>query len=187
MVLIRIAALTVVLALSGCANLPGDPGAGERGIDGQACTGSVDTAVSGLLETANPLLLTKTRLQQGKGGVCAARVFAVVAPVTLFRVFDASNPHSKFGSWWSLRRPSGTKDDYRAANAICKEWSSLDRVVACEIRPGTQVVIGTTQSAQCSDGSTYPQTAVNQVFVPNDGRAGIVHVGACGEEEAIWP
>jgi hypothetical protein len=159
---------------------------GENGIDGEACTGSVAPTVPGLLETTNLSLLTRARSQKGKGGVCSAKVYAVVAPVVLYRVFDASKPYSKFGSWWSLKPPIGSRADYRTANAICKAWSALDRVISCEVRPGTQVVIGTTQSAQCSDGSIYPQTAVNQVFVPNDGQAGIVHVGACSEENS-WP
>ena len=186
MLKVQTAAVSIALVISGCAYLPRDSSAGENGIDGEACTGSVAITDPGLLETANPFLLTRAKLQKGKGGVCSAKVYAAVAPVVLYRVFDASKPHSKFGSWWSLKAPSGSKADYRAANAICKEWSALDRVISCEVRPGTQVVIGTTQSAECSDGSTYPQTAVNQVFVANDVKVGIVHVGACREEND-WP
>jgi hypothetical protein len=64
--------------------------------------------------------------------------------------------------------------------------AGLDRLVKCEIRPGTQIVIGTTQSATCQDGSTYPKTAENQVYVANNGKDGINHVGSCSEEGA-WP
>jgi hypothetical protein len=178
----------VVLALSasGCAYLPNNISRSEEGIDGVACMGNVVNAVPGLVEAGNSPLQAKAQLPTGKGGVCSAKVFSVTAPVVLYRVFDASNPRSKFGSWWSLKRPGGSRDDYRAANAICKQWSNLNRLISCEVRPGTQIVAGTTQSAECNDGSTYAKTAENQVFVANDGRAGILHVGACSEE-AVWP
>lgn len=186
MYMVKSAILTLALAISGCSSLLNEPGKTEVGIDGLSCTGYVVSAVPGLIEATNPALVEHARLPKDKGGVCSAKVFSVIAPVTLYRIFDASNPKSKFGGWWSLKPPSGTKEDYRSANAICREWSALDRVVSCEIRPGTQVVIGTTQSAQCEDGSKYPQTSVNQVFVPNDGRVGIIHIGACSDE-APWP
>lgn len=169
------------LLFSGCAILNTN-----KGIDGIACVGSVSTAINGLVVSNNPVLLKKAQMETDKGGVCSAKVFMVTAPVTLYRVFDASKPYTKNGSWWSLHPPADSKENYRAANAICSEWSPLDRVVSCEIRSGTQVVLGTTQSAQCADGKSYPKTAEIQVFVPNDGRAGIIHVGACGEEKA-WP
>ena len=107
-------------------------------------------------------------------------------PVTLYRVFDADKPYTEWGSWWSLQPPEGSKAQYRADNAICPEWSPLNKVVACQLRPGSQIVVGNTQSAQCADGSVFPKTAHTQIFVPNDGRAGIVHVGACSEA-SDWP
>ncbi len=182
----KTAVLVVSLVLGGCASVPGGGDAGERGIDGVACVGRVAEVIPGLAASGNPSLVEKTQLASGKGGVCAAKVFAVTAPVVLYRVFDSARPYTKYGGWWSMSRPGTSKTDYRAANAICPEWSNLDRVVACEVRPGTQIVLGTTQSAVCADGSTYAQTAQTQVFVANDGKAGIVHVGACGEE-AVWP
>lgn len=179
-------AIIFSMALSGCANLANNAASSEQGIDGVACVGSVATSVPGLSDSGNPTLLAKAQMQTGKGGVCSARVFSATAPVVLYRVFDASKPYTKFGGWWSLQRPGSSKPDYRAANAICPEWSNLDRLVSCEIRPGTQIVLGTTQSAECADGSTYAKTAESQVFVANDGRAGIIHMGACSEETS-WP
>ena len=186
MLKLRTTALVLSFAISGCANLANYSGSGLQGIDGEACAGSVATSVPGLVEAGNPTLLAKAQFQSGKGGVCLAKVFSATTPVVLYRVFDASNPYSRFGSWWSLKRPSGSRDDYRVAFAICREWSSLDRLISCEVRPGTQIVVGTTQSAECSDGSTYAKTAENQVFVANDGRAGILHVGACSDDVS-WP
>lgn len=180
-----IAALLPLLFV-GCSSLTMVPGSDERGVDGVMCAGVVTNSATGLFETANPALLSIAQRPSDKGGVCAARVFAATAPVVLYRVFDSSWPYTKFGSWWSLKRPGGSKAAYRAANAICPEWSNLDRMVSCEIRPGTQVVLGTTQSAQCADGTLYAKTEETQVFVPNDGSVGIIHMGNCSEE-ASWP
>lgn len=81
--------------------------------------------------------------------------------------------------------PSGSKEQYSAANAICPEWSHLDRLVKCEIRPGTEVVVGTTQSAKCENGLVISKTGENQVYVVNNSEVGISHIGAC-TEETIW-
>ncbi|MEO8275046.1 MAG: hypothetical protein ABI639_02445 [Thermoanaerobaculia bacterium] len=182
----RATSLLLALLLPACSGLAKRPVAADLGLDGLACVGKVAPAFTGLSLSSNLGLVQKTRLATDKGGVCAARVFAVTAPVVLYRVFDASKPYTEFGGWWALARPSGSRDEYRAANAICPEWSALDRLAACEIRPGTQVVLGTTQSAVCADGTSYPKSDSIQVYVPNDSRAGIVHVGNC-TEETIWP
>jgi hypothetical protein len=176
------------LLLAGCANgLPGGAAPPPAtGIDGQACVGRLADPGAGLIESSNPVLLERVRLASGQGGTCEARVYAVTQPVTLYRLFDAAKPHTRLGGWWALTPPSGTREAYRASYAICPEWSALDRVVACELRPGSQVVVGSTQSAVCADGSTLPRTAAPQVFVANDGRAGINHMGAC-RDEAPWP
>lgn len=178
--------LCVLLALAGCA-APGGPGpAPELGIDGEACEGRVPEAVPGLMPSDNPALLRQARLASDKGGTCAARVYAVQQPVVLYRVFDSTVPYSRFGGWWSTTQPAGTQDAYRHAFAICPAWSRLDRVVSCEVHPGTQVVVGTTQSVSCGDGQVFAKTAEIQVFVPNNGEKGIFHTGACSPP-AVWP
>jgi hypothetical protein len=179
-------ALLVLLAVSACSTTSGTKPSAQVGIDGGACVGTTVESVPGLTATTNAALQSQAQLATGKGGTCTAKTFSVTAPVVLYRVFDSSNAHSKFGSWWALTRPTGPKDAYRTAYGICPEWSNLDRMVSCEIRPGSEVVIGTTQSATCADGSVLPKTASNQVFVPNNGKAGITHVGAC-TDEVVWP
>lgn len=174
------------LLVTGCASLTTPSGPGERGPDGVLCVGRIVTPTGGLIESVNPALLAKARMPSGQGGVCSATVFAVTAPVVLYRVFDSRQPHTKFGGWWSLKRPGGSPAEYRAANAICPEWSQLDRLVSCELRPGSQVVLGTTQSAACADGTLYAKADATQVFVANDGLVGITHVGNCAEETP-WP
>ena len=179
-------ALTITAVLTGCAGLPNNAPGGSVGVDGVACVGTPQVPAQGVQASDNPALLAMARLPSDKGGVCEAKVLAVTAPVVLYRVFDADKPYTQWGGWWSLQPPAGTKEQYRADNAICPEWSPLNKVVSCQVRPGSQLVIGTTQSAQCADGSIYPKTAQTQVFVPNDSRAGIVHVGACSALND-WP
>lgn len=178
--------LLFLLSVSGCTSITKQATQADTGIDGEACVGSIEGMNPALETSSNATLLGKAQQPSGKGGTCAAKVVSVNSPVVLYRVFDASKPYSKFGSWWALDTPTGPKDSYRAAFAICPEWSNLDRVVSCEVRPGTQLVIGTTQSATCADGSVLPKTKEIQVFVPNDGKVGINHVGACSAETA-WP
>lgn len=178
--------LCILLALAGCAST-GRPGADAPvGIDGQVCEGRVPDALPGLLPSDNPALLKQAQLASGKGGTCAARVFAVQEPVVLYRVFDSTVPYSRLGGWWSATPPTGTPQTYRQAFAICPSWSRLDRVVSCQVHPGTQVVVGTTQSVSCGDGLEFPRTAEIQVFVPNNGEKGIFHTGACSPP-AVWP
>ncbi len=176
---LRWAIAALALGLAGCANL-------GTGVDGQACVGQLPAAVVGLSPTANSDLLAKAQLPVRQGGVCVAAVYAVAVPVAVFRVYDGSRPSSAYGAWWSLTRPSGSRDQYRAQNAICPEWSALDRLIACQLKPGTAVVLGTTQSAVCKDQSEYPQTASIQVFVANDTRHDIVLVDQC-QELGDWP
>lgn len=182
----RIALSLLSLAVAGCASFPGNREVAEAGVDGVACVGAVPSAADQLTSASNTALLAKSQYASGKGGMCAAKVFAVAGPVSVYRVYDSQNPHSMYGSWWALARPAGPKDDYRAINAICKAWSGLDRLVSCQARNSSEIVLGTTQSADCPDGTVYPKTAAIQVYMPNDQRAGILHVENCREEGA-WP
>ena len=176
----------LLLILAGCANLGAPPTPIATGIDGQPCLGALPSAVNGLNPTTNPEMLAKAQMPLRKGGVCTAAAFAVAAPVTVFRVYDGARPTSAYGGWWSLTRPGGSRDDYRAQNAICKAWSALDRLVACSLKTGAEIVLGTTQSVTCDDGLEYPQTASIQVFVANDGRNNILYVENC-QELGDWP
>ena len=86
---------------------------------------------------------------------------------------------------WSFNRPAGPKDAYRAAYGICKEWSNLDRLISCQLKPGAEIVLGTMQSADCQDVS-YKKTADIQVFIHNAQRAGDLYVENC-QDEGEWP
>lgn len=175
--------LVVACGLFGCA--APSPGAGA-GIDGQACVGGSPQPTPEMRESHNPILLAQAQLPSGQGGTCAAKVYALTAPLAVYRVFDQAQPQGHLGRWWALHAPAPDRDAYRRTLAICPEWSQLNALVRCELRPGTQVVLGNTQSARCADGSVLPKTAAAQVFVPNDARAGITHVGQCTPTRD-WP
>ena len=90
------------------------------------------------------------------------------------------------GGWWSFDPPSGTREQYREQNAVCEEWSKLDRLIVCEIKVGALFVVGPGQSATCKVGPSYPKSATNQVFIPNDGRKNEIFVDNC-EQKGNWP
>lgn len=174
------------LLLSACALLPDAPPPAALGIDGAHCIGSAPAGIEGLQATDHEALLKKARYESGKGGVCSARSFSVAVPLAVYRLYDAGRPGSAYGSWWALTRPGGSREDYRAKNAICPEWSALDRLLACQVKVGSEIVLGTTQSVVCADGTSYPKTAEIQVYLPNDLKNGVLHVENCREEGA-WP
>lgn len=176
----------LAIFVSGCASLSGPSPTVALGIDGEPCVGTVPAAVDGLNTSDNAALLAKAQYPGGKGGVCAAQAFAVVTPLNVYRVYDASKRGSEYGGWWAMARPSGPKEAYREKNAICKEWSNLDRLIACQVKVGAEIVLGTTQSVSCDDGTAYPKTVEIQVYVPNDSRNGVLYVESCREQGA-WP
>jgi len=146
-----------------------------------ACIGEVLPPPSGMMEVQDPALLQRALGQPLQGKLCAGKVFRASegAAVTVYRVWDASKPYTAMGSWWSFSAPQGSRDTYRAANEICPQWSALDRVTQCRLKPGAEVVSGPGQSAQCDAALTYPPSPANQVFVPNDARKQLMFVENC--------
>lgn len=177
--------ITFLFVLSGCTTSSMRPAHTELGIDNVACLGTVTEQPPELHEITLPALQKRAQFISGKGGVCSAKVFSVITPIPIYRIYDASQADSKFGGWWTFKRPSGTKEAYRADNAICEEWSRLDRMLSCKLKAGATIVIGTTQSAMCNNGLILPKTIENQIFIPNDITTGTIYVDSC-QEEKIW-
>ena len=150
-----------------------------------ACVGEIE-AHDGLAPVDDHNLLTMALGKPGEGKLCAGQVFEATAPVTVYRVWTAAKDWSQLGGWWSFDVPQGPVDAYREANAICPEWSDLDRVSSCTIKLGAHVVVGPGQSATCEAGLGFAASAVNQVFIPNDTRIDQVFVEDCTPGEA-WP
>jgi len=176
----------LVLSLSALVACTATPA--PRPPEGAACPGKIETA-DGLQEAQDPALLQKALGAPGKGQLCAGKVYTTVKPVTVYRVWNSAKAYTQLGSWWSLSRPGGPVDQYRADNAICPEWSDLNTVSECHLKVGAKVVVGPGQSASCDKGVTYPPSATNQVFVPNETRDPAnqkVYVEGC-TPGAAWP
>lgn len=184
--------IVLVMLLSGCSSLSSFTGGGDflsssssKGPDGVACVGSVPDTYKGLVADKNDALLAEVDEVTGEGGVCSGKVFKVAEPVRVYRVYDSSRGAVEYGRWWSLTRPAGPREMYREANAICPEWSELDRLVSCQLRAGTQVVVGTTQSAKCAT-KPYPKSGTLQLFVENNEWEEVLLLDNC-QDEGDWP
>lgn len=102
-----------------------------------------------------------------EGKLCQGQVYqnSTNAQITLYRAWNSTNPHSKLGKWWAFEKPAGKISTYRAEYEICYQWSPLDMLVSCTLKPNTKVVIGTGQSAECSQYLTYPASKKKQIYI----------------------
>lgn len=135
-----------------------------------SCVGTIrlpDTLTSKLEPKKDPALLSRALGLSGQGELCQGQVYQSHggARVTLYRAWNSTNPNSQFGQWWAFSRPRGEISQYRADYEICYQWSPLDRMMICQLKPGTNIVVGTGQSAKCSEYLTYPASASLQVYV----------------------
>ena len=178
-------AAIIVASLTGCSALSPTLRRAPAGVDGVRCVGRVATPAFAAKEVSDDALLAEALGASGKGGVCAGKVFIVREELRVYRLWDSSRALSVYGRWWSLTRPEGSRDAYRADYAICPAWSALDRLTSCTIKPGTLIVMGTTQSATCDTGA-YPKSAHNQVYLRNDAAKGELLVADC-RDEGFWP
>lgn len=179
--------LVFLALLTGCAGTQPPVEHGLVGVDGIACVGTVQTPPAGLVESAESELLARALGKSGAGKLCAGKVFQVISPVSVYRVWHSEKSYTLYGGWWSFTRPQGPQDRYREENAICPSWSALDRLSSCSIKAGAKIVVGPGQSADCQqDQLAYAKSPVNQVFIPNDARNDMLYVENCtaGSE---WP
>ncbi len=176
-------ALLVFGALS-CASAPSPAPTSLSTAEAPACEGVIDPAPAGSRPVDDPALLAEALGQPGEGELCAGAVFEAEVPLRLYRVWSAEKPWSETGRWWSLAPPQGPAESYRVENAICPEWSALDRASACVLKAGSRFVMGPGQSATCAEVS-YPPSPINQIFVDHDARAGRILMESC--EPVPWP
>lgn len=115
----------------------------------------------------DPVLLNKALGQPNQGKLCQGQVYQLKtgATLSLYRAWNSTNPNSKMGNWWAFEQPDGKVSQYRADYEICYQWSPLDKLVRCSLKPGTKVVVGNGQSATCSQYLTYPVSAQQQVYL----------------------
>lgn len=172
------------LSITACSSVHHPGGEPLRGIDDQACIGQIQSP-QGMTTVIDSSLLHQAQAATDQGGLCAGRVFVVQQKVRVYRVWDSGKSYTRLGRWWSLSKPVGPKENYQHDYAICPAWSALNRLVSCDVKVGSSIVIGTTQSAACDD-SIYAKTAANQVFIPNDTRNDQLWVENC-RDEGTWP
>ncbi len=164
--------LTVVLAITvfACASQPVSDQQTQSQQNTQACLGSTDLPAS-LQAAFEPVedfaLLQQTLGKPEQGKLCQARVYQSkqATQVNVHRVWDSVNPNSRLGKWWAFEMPQGKIADYRAKYQICYQWSPLDMLVSCMLKPGTKIVVGTGQSEKCSQYVNYPVSAAQQVYI----------------------
>jgi hypothetical protein len=171
--------------ISACTTLPFEANRIELGPDQIACVGIAPDTIGGFTRIKDDALMAKALGESGKGGVCSAQVFLATSPGVVYRVYDGEKGASNYGKWWAFERPTGPREAYRAEYGICEEWSGLDRLIACEVKVGSEVVVGTTQSVSCKTTS-YPKTDHIQVFIPNDRASEYLAVENC-TEIGQWP
>jgi len=137
------------------------------------CVGTVDVPAEFAVQfnPAEDDALLKTALgAPNTGSLCQGKVYAVIgsdAEVTVFRAWNSTNPGSRLGKWWAFYRPNGKTSQYRSDYEICYQWSPLDKLTQCKLKAGTKVVVGTGQSATCSQYLTYPTSAAKQIYLDN--------------------
>ena len=163
----RILAGLLLAALYGCAGAPAV--VGNKAIP-QACIGEVDLPPE-LAAQFDPVqdaqLLNEAIGEPEKGKLCQGRVYKSKAntQVTIFRAWNSTNPNSRFGQWWAFDKPSGRISTYRSDYEICYQWSPLDKMVSCTLKPETKIVVGNGQSAWCSEYLTYPVSEAQQIYM----------------------
>ena len=114
-----------------------------------------------------PALLAESLGSPEQGKLCQGAVYQAKpkSQVVIYRAWNSTNPKSKLGQWWAFSEPAGPIALYRKNNEICYQWSPLDKLVRCTLKPGAKIVVGTGQSAQCSQYLSYPASATQQIFV----------------------
>ncbi len=170
-------AILALLTLGGCTHLPVQDSATQPATTsppvaassaGATCSGTTTLPAEyrGLLQPVqDETLLTKALGAPDKGGLCQGQVYQATATVTLFRAWNSTNPYSRLGKWWAFHKPTGEVAQYRNNYEICYQFSPLDKLTRCTLKPGAKVVIGTGQSVWCSEYLSYPTNAAYQIYV----------------------
>ncbi|MEC7547704.1 MAG: hypothetical protein VX474_02990 [Pseudomonadota bacterium] len=167
-------AVALATSIVSCAQLPASTSEAEEPqpvpMAAEACLGTTDLPTSmkdSFVPAVDAGLLAQAMGEPGKGGLCQGQVYIStgIKQVILHRAWNSTNPASQYGKWWAFSRPDGKVAQYREDYEICYQWSPLDKLVTCEIKAGTKVVVGNGQSAQCSQYLSYGVSASQQVFI----------------------
>lgn len=156
----------LVIAVHGCSTFPTE----DAQVTQQNCLGSFDlppTLSTQFEAVDDPALLNEALGEKDQGKLCQGKVYQSkqAAQVKIYRAWNSTNPNSQYGQWWAFNQPAGSISKYRSDYEICYQWSPLDKMVSCTLKPGTKVVVGNGQSATCSQYLTYPVSAKQQVYI----------------------
>jgi len=164
---IKVLTIICLFSLYSCSSSPASKAVNNSP---QKCLGSSNLSeilkISFLI-TEDEKLLSGSIGAPDKGKLCQGQVYKSKedSKITIFRVWNSTNPNSKLGKWWAFHKPSGKISNYRSEYEICPEWSPLDKLVSCTLKPGATVVVGTGQSAECSEYLTYPTSDKQQIYI----------------------
>lgn len=163
----------IIFLLYGCSAQPVQQG---NEVERQACLGNADLppAQADKFEAVEDESLLKTALgEPDKGGLCQGRVYRSKegSRVVVYRAWNSTNPNSEKGNWWAFQRPDGGVSQYRSDYEICYQWSPLDSMVSCTLNAGVKIVVGTGQSARCSEYLTYPVSSRQQIYIDEASKA----------------
>jgi hypothetical protein len=166
-------AAVLFLALCSCSV---NPVKKETQSNAQPCLGSSELPANlrdNFESVEDDQLLKKALGDPRKGKLCQGQVYKSKAgsQITVFRAWNSTNPNSKYGKWWAFEKPAGKISAYRSEYEICYQWSPLDKLAKCTLKPEIKVVAGTGQSAECSEYLTYPVSDKLQVFIDNASKA----------------
>lgn len=172
----------LTITLYGCASLPSGTSnlalSNKQHNNKQTQTTAAENQCIGTVKLADDLankfepitdaaLLNKALGSPDKGKLCQGQVYQSQSgvPITIYRAWNSTNPNSKLGAWWAFQIPAGEVSQYRSDYEICYQWSPIDKLVSCTLKPGTKVVVGNGQSAVCSDYLNYPVSAKQQIYI----------------------
>ena len=162
-----LATIILINLLSGCSSYPLES---DSYVEPQACLGTTELPAD-LKDKFEPVtdepLLNMALGSPTEGRLCKGQVYQSKknSRMTIYRAWNSTNPNSKMGNWWAFQKPGGKVSLYRSEYEICYQWSPLDMLVSCTLKPGVKIVIGTGQSAKCSAYLTYPVSDRQQIYL----------------------
>ncbi|MCL1123563.1 hypothetical protein [Shewanella surugensis] len=101
----------------------------------------------------------------GAGKLCQANVYRVKKEITVWRTWNSEYQPSAKGKWWTFNMPMGAVSEYRQHYEICPSYSPIDKLIKCTLIQDEQIIVGTGQSATCSQYLTYKTSSALQVYI----------------------
>lgn len=190
--LVACASAPIPTSTSGAAAAPGVSPATSASIGPNAsCLGSVQ-APAGFGLRPDDGSVARLCGAPDTGNFGRANAFVSTETVRLYRLYSEHQDPSpgipgrkagRYGRWWSAEKPIGTREQYRAAYAVCAEWNDLDMLVTCTLPANTPVGIGTSQSVQCPSSVHLAPSETIQIVVLDPSK--LEQSGTCVAEP--WP